>query len=104
GGNNPTTFGGNLQISNSNGVRLSQNATVVSGLTLSNGIIDALTDNTTLTIGSTSSPGTLSGGSDTSYVSGKLARVFSAGSATGKKFPIGKGGYYRPVTVAITTL
>src|SRR5204863_5685390 len=98
GGTTATTFT-NLLISNTSGsgIRLSQNVTVNAGLSLSNGIADAATDGTTLTVNIS-----VSGGNDSSYVSGKLARPYAA--ATSKAFPTGKGGFYRPVTIAITQL
>src|SRR5438034_1484971 len=98
GGAHTTTFT-NLLISNTSGsgIRLSQNVTVNAGLSLSNGIVDAATDGTTLTVNIS-----VSGGNDSSYVSGKLARPYAA--AASKAFPIGKGGFYRPVTIAITQL
>src|SRR5438552_2774018 len=98
GGAHETTFT-NLLISNTSGygIRLSQNVTVNAGLSLSSGIVDAATDGKTVTASLS-----VSGGNDSSYVSGKLARPYS--SATLKAFPIGKGGFYRPVTIAITQL
>src|SRR3989442_4913836 len=98
GGAHTTTFT-NLLISNTSGsgIRLSQNVTVNAGLSLSNGIVDAATDGTTLTVNIS-----VSGGNDSSFVSGKLARPYAA--ATSKVFPIGKGGFYRPVTIATTQL
>src|SRR5439155_1678994 len=98
GGTTATTFI-NLTISNTSGygIRLSQNVTVNAGLSLSNGIVDAATDGKTLTANLS-----VSGGNDSSYVSGKLARPYA--TATSKAFPIGKGGFYRPVTIAITQL
>src|SRR5437016_6976934 len=98
GGTTASTFI-NLVISNTSGygIRLSQNVTVNAGLALSNGIVDAATDGKTLTAALS-----VSGGNDSSYVSGKLARPYA--TATSKAFPIGKGGFYRPVTIAITQL
>src|SRR5438128_40603 len=98
GGTTASTFI-NLVISNTSGygIRLSQNVTVNAGLSLSNGIVDAATDGKTLT-----AVLNVSGGNDSSYVSGKLARPYA--TATSKVFPIGKGGFYRPVTIAITQL
>src|SRR3989442_840267 len=82
----------NLTISNTSGygIGLSENVTVNAGLSLSNGIVDAATDGKTLTANLS-----VSGGNDSSYVSGKLARLYA--TATSKAFPIGKGGFYRPV-------
>src|SRR2546428_423067 len=98
GGTTASTFI-NLVISNTSGygIRLSQNVTVNAGLSLSSGIVDAATDGKTLTASLS-----VSGGNDSSYVSGKLVRPYS--TATSKAFPIGKGGFYRPVTIAITQL
>src|SRR5207253_10216518 len=44
----------------------------------------------------------VSGGNYSSYVSCKLALPYA--TATSKAFPVGKGGFYRPVTIAITQL
>jgi hypothetical protein len=46
--------------------------------------------------------GSISGGSTSSYISGKLARVF--GSAGSKLFPTGMGGNYRPVSLQYLSL
>ncbi len=99
GGTTATTFL-NLTISNTSsyGIRLSQNATVKASLSLISGTIDAATDNTTLKLAWSGSLANTS----SSYVIGKFAREYSA---TGSKpFSVGKGGNYRPVTIAFTTL
>src|SRR5439155_2272034 len=100
GGTTATTFI-NLTISNASGygIRLSQNATVNAGLGLSTGIIDAATDNTTLKVAWSGSCCT---NTSSSYVIGKFARDYSG--AGSKKFPVGKGGNYRPATIYFTTL
>src|SRR5206468_2694583 len=98
GGTTATTFI-NLTISNASGygIRLSQNATVNAGLGLSTGIIDAATDNTTLKVAWSGSCCT---NTSSSYVIGKFARDYSG--AGSKKFPVGKGGNYRPATIYFT--
>src|ERR1051325_10170383 len=91
---------GNLKVNNSNGITLSAgDATVNGALTLMSGIIDGVTNNRTITIGSS---GTASTGSNSSHVSGKLARVYSGTGS--KNFPIGKGGNWRPATLNYTGL
>ncbi|MFC5193161.1 YDG domain-containing protein [Algoriphagus aquatilis] len=81
----------NLTINNSSGVTLSGSATVSGTLSLTTGIVT--TGANTLTVGSS---GSISGGSASSYVSGKLARVVANTAST--FFPVGKGGSYKPLT------
>lgn len=88
----PEIFNG-LRINNSAGVTLASDVTVNGTLTFTNGIVNAATNNKTVTIGAS---GTNSGGSATSYINGKLARVITGTTAV--TFPIGKGGQYRSVT------
>src|SRR5438093_1088580 len=99
-GTTATTFI-NLTISNTSGygIRLSQNATVNAGLGLSAGIIDAATDNATLKMAWSGSCCT---NTSASYVIGKFPRDYSATGS--KKFPVGKGGNYRPATINFTAL
>ncbi len=67
-------------------------------LVLTNGVIATQNDNIITVL----EAGTISGGSATSYVSGKLARVFS--SIGSKQFPVGKDGSYYPMSLDFTTL
>jgi autotransporter-associated beta strand protein len=78
-------------------VTISGNRIIEGTLTLTNGLITTGTN--TITIGSA---GNVSGANASSYVDGKLARVYAA--AGSKSFAIGKGGNYRPLTVNYTTL
>ena len=86
----------NLTVSNSSGATLTSALTVNGTLNLSSGIITSGTSNL-LTIGSS---GTISNASTSSYIDGKLVRVITGTSATA--FPVGKGGFYRPVTFTYT--
>jgi len=96
GGSATTTFN-HLTLDNTNGVTLGMDETVAGTLGLTNGLIN--TDSYTLTMAST---GSISGGSATSHINGKLAEVFNG---TGSKlFPIGKDGNYRPLTILLTAL
>jgi len=96
GGTQSVTFS-NMTINNANGVDIDNNETVNGILTLTNGII--ITDIYSLTVGCS---GSITGAGTSSYIEGKLARVFcSTGS---KSFPVGKGGNYRPMTFQYTAL
>jgi hypothetical protein len=90
------TFGAfsTINVNNTNGVTLSS-PVAFNNLSLTDGIVT--TGANTLTVN-----GTLTGGSATAHVNGKLALPFAAPSS--KTFPIGKGGNYRPVTLAYTAL
>jgi hypothetical protein len=81
----------NLVINNASGVSLSKNLTVSHQLTLTNGVFDAGTN--TVTIGSGAS---VSGGSSSSYVKGKLTKTVGTGSSVNVMFEIG-GSKYMPV-------
>lgn len=84
------TFGANstFVVNNSAGIILMNNV-AMNNVTLTSGLVN--TGSNTLLVN-----GTLTGGSATSYVDGKLARPFSATAS--KAYPIGKGGNYRPAT------
>jgi len=88
---------GNLFFNGTGNKDLSGNASVAGTLTLTNGIV--VTGVNTLTINST---GSVNGGSATSHVNGKLARVYE--STGSKTFPIGKGGNFRPLILNYTSL
>src|ERR1051326_1081717 len=88
---------GSLEINDANGATLTGNPTVNGNLTLTNGVIT--TGANTLTIGSA---GSASAGSASSYVNGKLARIY-AGTGS-KNFPIGKGGNFRAASLNYTAL
>lgn len=96
GGTASTSFN-NLTVNNAGGVTLNINETVDGTLTLTSGLVT--TGSYTLTSGSA---GTISGAGSSSYVNGKLARIYS--SAGSKDFPIGKGGNYRQLTLNYTAL
>jgi hypothetical protein len=88
---------GNLEMNDGFGATLTGNPTVTGTLTLTNGLIS--TGANTLTIGSA---GSATAGSASSYVDGKLARVY-AGTGS-KAFPIGKGGNFRAASLDYTAL
>lgn len=88
---------GNVQMNDVNGATLTGSPTLNGTLTLTNGKIT--TDANTITIGSS---GSISGGSSSSYVEGKLARIF--GAIGSKNFAIGKSGNYRPLSINYTSL
>ncbi|HRQ29359.1 MAG TPA: fibronectin type III domain-containing protein, partial [Saprospiraceae bacterium] len=101
----------NITINNTNGVTLNGGdltlgtASVLGTLTLTSGIFNANGNSVILANTGT----TISGGSATSYVNGKLVRSFAASrTATGTYtvatfFPIGKGGTYLPLYIDPTT-
>jgi hypothetical protein len=79
------------------GITLERNITVYFSITLTIGIINAGSYAVTMVPAAT-----LTGGSATCYISGKLIRGFTT---TGSKFfPVGKGGFYRPLTYNCLTL
>lgn len=103
-GSTPQTISGtnvslnNLTVNNTQGVLLSNNASVAGTLTLSNGLLTTTSANK-LTV---ACAGTISGASAASYINGPLAIMYCG---TGSKaFPIGKGGNYRPLTLNYTAL
>ncbi|MFZ4521018.1 MAG: T9SS type A sorting domain-containing protein [Bacteroidales bacterium] len=85
----------NFTVNRANGVTLGGNLAVNGVLSLTNGVLTSGSNTVTAL-------GTVTDASISSYVDGKLARVFS--TAVSKDFPIGKGGNYRPVTFNYTTL
>ena len=87
----------NLTIDNSDGVTIENNETVNGTLTLTNGLVT--TNGNTLTIGSA---GTITGATSSSYINGKLARIYTATGS--KSFPTGKNGNYRSLAVLFTDL
>lgn len=71
---------------------LSSDVNVGGVINLMNGIV--ITGSNTLT-----NTGSITGGSATSYISGKLARAFTAPGS--KIFPVGKGGNFRPLELLL---
>ncbi|MBU6122449.1 T9SS type A sorting domain-containing protein [Hymenobacter siberiensis] len=84
-----------LQINNAQGVLLQRPLTVPGTLQLTSGNITTAAINL-LTLSSNAT-----GGSATSFVNGPLARVTDVGAAT-TVFPVGKGTFYRPITLIST--
>ena len=87
----------NLQVNNSNGISLSQNPTVEGTLTFTSGLIT--TGSNYITIGTN---GNTSGGSSSSYVSGRMRKAFAGNAAGSFTFDTGKGGEYLPVSITFT--
>lgn len=95
----PSTIN-DLTIDNSGGstgVTLTANLAMTGDLNFVNGLIT--TNSNTLILSSAS---VINNASSSTYVNGKLARVFAATGA--QIFPVGKGGNYRPVTFEYTAL
>ncbi|MBP1663115.1 MAG: hypothetical protein H6Q19_255 [Bacteroidetes bacterium] len=99
GGSIATTFT-NLTINNTAGVTITNNATSNGTLNLAIGLLT--TGSYTMTVGCSGDITYPVYPTSTSYINGKLARVYcTTGSKT---FPIGKGGNYRPLTLEYTAL
>ena len=81
-----------FNVNNPTGVQVINNDINMTQLTLTNGILSAGSRAITMVAGAT-----LTGGSATSYVDGKLTWTTSA--ATAYNFPVGKAGEYYPVTI-----
>lgn len=94
-GTAPATFS-DLTVNNANGVLLENSITVNGNLTLTNGVVT--TEDNILTIGCS---GNIIGANTSKYIVGKLARIYC--DQTTKEFPIGKGGYYRPMTLTYSS-
>ncbi|OIP83358.1 MAG: hypothetical protein AUK44_05500 [Porphyromonadaceae bacterium CG2_30_38_12] len=86
-----------ITLNNASGLILDKNQAVNDTITFTNGLISTSGSNT-LTLGCNA--GTL-GDSTSRYVNGKLAREYCG--IESKFFPIGKGGNYRPLTIARTS-
>lgn len=88
----------NLGINNAAGVILASNQSIDGELQFTNGLLTTAES----TILNMTCDATYTGGNSSSYVNGKLSRTYCE---TGiKTFPIGKGGYYRPLTYELTAL
>ncbi|MEI6750201.1 MAG: Ig-like domain repeat protein, partial [Bacteroidota bacterium] len=86
-----------LIINNAASVSLGQNITVNGALSLTSGLLSP--GSNTITI---AAAGAVSNASSSSYVNGKLVRIF--GATGSKDFAIGKGGIYRPLSLNYTAL
>ncbi len=84
-----------LEINNANGGTLNGATNVNDQLILTNGNINTTTTNL-LTLGAAA---TVSGGSNSSYVSGPVANTFTTSTLT-KTYPLGSDGLYRRVDIA----
>ncbi len=93
-----TRFGsyGNLIINNSNGVSVDNNINVNNTLSLNSGIV-TVANGSHVKINSTA-VSSLTGGSTTAFINGKLTRAVTTGSNS-YRFPVGKNGVYANVSV-----
>lgn len=94
-----------LILDNVNGLTIAGGTVeVLSGLTLTNGIVNATLANHIIHSSSTTA-GTLTGGSATSYINGPIVRTINNSNAASNYivFPVGKAGVYNPVAIAPTT-
>lgn len=95
-----STFTGdinNITMNGAGGITLGSDVPVSGILALTNGIITTGTN--TLTVNET---GSISGGSSSSFINGKLARTYN--TTNSKLFPVGKSGVYKPLTFEYTNL
>ncbi len=92
-----------LTINNSNGVTITSGSlpTVTGTLALTSGLVNFGNSADYLTLNTAAS---LSGGSSTSYVNGKVRKVFATGSSVSGTFPVGKAGRYQPATITLGTV
>ena len=96
-GSTALTFN-NLTLNNANGLSISTGPTVEGVLTMTAGLITTGSNN--FTIGTA---GSISGASSSSYVSGRLAKIYGGGSQA-FTYPTGKGGEYLPLTLNFASL
>ncbi|MFO1475215.1 MAG: YDG domain-containing protein [Verrucomicrobiota bacterium] len=89
----------NLTINNAAGVTLNANATLKGTLALTSGKL--ITGANMVTVTST---GTITGGSASSYVYGRLDRGFTTGSGKSASFPVGDSTTYAPVSLSSATV
>lgn len=93
-----------LSIDNANDVTISSGSlpTVSGTLTLTDGLVNFANNADYLTLNAAA---TVTGGSSSSFVNGKVRKIFATGSNITGVFPIGKPtGRYQPVTVAAGTV
>ncbi len=88
----------NVELNNSNGLTLNSPLTLNGTLTLTNGILTS----TNINILTLAAGVAVSGGSNTSYVSGPMQNTIASATAKTIIFPIGKSSHYSPVTLNIT--
>jgi len=88
---------GNMVVNNSAGVTLSRNVTVPGTLTLTAGKVN--TGGNLLDVSGNNCPGSVSGGSASSYIIGYLRLRFPNYAAT-CVYPVGDATVYAPITVA----
>lgn len=87
-----------VSINKTGDLTLSNNMNISNRLDLTDGLIT--TGANTVSVLTT---GTIINASNNSYINGKLARALSSTQGTSKEFPVGKGGYYGPVTLTLTS-
>ena len=107
----PTANLNTLTVNNTNaaGVTLSVPLSVSNALNLTAGKVNTTTANM-LSLGTATVAGTLTGGSDTAYISGPFTRTIASGNtnATFIAFPVGKAAYapiaIAPLTTTVTVM
>ncbi|MDO8717047.1 MAG: hypothetical protein Q7J73_09645 [Dehalococcoidales bacterium] len=85
----------NLTANNVNGVTLNSSPTISGTLTLTSGKITTGANTLIIATG-----GSISGGSNSSYVNGNLQKAFNSGVGQSFTFTIGNASAYTPVTLA----
>jgi hypothetical protein len=96
----PGSISGTLTINNSSGVVLNSPLTVDNALALTSGLLTTTATNL-LTLG----PAVVApGGLSTSYVNGPLATVIPTTGGLSRIYPIGKGAFFRPLTLSSLSL
>jgi hypothetical protein len=91
----------------SGGITLTTNVNVDDRLNLLNGILT--TGSNRILVGNSNDLGTITGGSSTSYINGRIERAIVSynaahGTNTEQFFPVGKGGNYLPVYLNFASL
>lgn len=99
----------NLTVNNTNtaGVTLSVPLSVSGALTLTSGIVNT-SSTSLLTVGTATAAGTITGGSQSAYVSGPIARTIATSNNSFIQFPVGKVAYapiwVNPTTTSVSTM
>lgn len=99
----------NLTVNNTNtaGVTLSVPLSVSTSLVLTSGIVNT-SSTSVLTVGTATAAGSITGGSQTAYVSGPIARTIATSNNSFIQFPVGKVAYapiwVNPTTTSVSTM
>lgn len=98
-----------LTVNNTNaaGVTLSVPLSISGTLTLTSGIVNT-SSTSLLTVGTATAPGSISGGSQTAYVSGPIARTIATSNNSFIQFPTGRLAYapifVNPATTSVSVM